>query len=297
MNFGYESFMYTFIVAHQDDWQLCMADAAYDALMNANHSKVLFIYLTAGDAGDSDIRHYQGREEGARASVRHILENICEYQHAEVHELCNYNGHTLDRFSIGNISSVFLRIRDIPKMMGPSALMRLVDNKEPVTSLAPSINTYRDEKDLVLTIAEITRSEGINESGEVWLAAIKNNRSAGHRDHKLTARLTTAVAMAIANEDPNRAVNIAWFEGTNRKISSKDESIHKRVAALLPYEAEMLKAFPDASHCTLSEDLIISRCLLLKEVRSNQRVRPSPDPLPKSGPWKRFVFRLKEVIR
>jgi hypothetical protein len=47
--------MSTFIVAHQDDWQLCMADAAYDALMNANQSKVLFIYLTAGDAGNSDI--------------------------------------------------------------------------------------------------------------------------------------------------------------------------------------------------------------------------------------------------
>ena len=68
--------MSTFIMAHQDDWQLCMADAAYDALMNANQSKVLFIYLTAGDAGSSDIRHYQGREEGARASVRHILQNI-----------------------------------------------------------------------------------------------------------------------------------------------------------------------------------------------------------------------------
>ena len=76
--------MSTFIMAHQDDWQLCMADAAYDALMNANQSKVLFIYLTAGDAGSSDIRHYQGREEGARASVRHILQNICKYQHAEV---------------------------------------------------------------------------------------------------------------------------------------------------------------------------------------------------------------------
>ena len=288
--------MSTFIMAHQDDWQLCMADAAYDALMNANQSKVLFIYLTAGDAGSSDIRHYQGREEGARASVRHILQNICKYQHAEVHELCNYNGHALDRFSIGNVSSVFLRIPDIPKVMGPSALVRLVDNKEPITSLAPSINTYRDEKDLISTIAEITRSEGINESGEVWIAAIKNNRSSGHRDHRLAARLTTGVATAIANKAPNRAVNIAWFEGTKRKRLGKNESIHKRVAALLPYDAEMLKAFPDSSHCTFSENFVVDRGLLLTEVRSNQRVSPSPDPLPQSGAWKRFIFRLKEII-
>ncbi len=152
------------------------------------------------------------------------------HQHAETHEVRNYNGRPLECFSIDTVSSIFLRIPDVVK--GPSALQQL-EKGISVTSLGPAGNTFLNWDDFILTLVEIVKTEGIDQFDTTWFNAIKNNRSSGHRDHKLTAKAVAGVASIIANSHPDKIVKIAWFEGTARKMFTHDENIHKRVAALL----------------------------------------------------------------
>lgn len=144
--------------------------------MTPDRNKVLFIYLTTGNADNPDVRHWQSRESGARASVRHILHNIRKHQHAETHEVRNYNGRPLECFSIDKVSSVFLRIPDVVK--GPSALQQL-ENGISVTSLGPAGNTFLNWDDFISTLVEIVKTEGMDQLGTTWFNAIKNNSPAG----------------------------------------------------------------------------------------------------------------------
>jgi LmbE family N-acetylglucosaminyl deacetylase len=59
-----------FIAAHPDDWQLFMGDVAIRRL--ESDDKVLFIVMTAGDAGRPAV-YWQARESGALASMRAAL--------------------------------------------------------------------------------------------------------------------------------------------------------------------------------------------------------------------------------
>ena len=65
--------------AHPDDWQLFMNPNAYHDAQNASN-KVVFIYLTAGDAGAGlgnggrSQPYYLARENGAKLSVRFIAD-------------------------------------------------------------------------------------------------------------------------------------------------------------------------------------------------------------------------------
>src|SRR5436190_22007358 len=63
-----------YLAAHQDDWQLFMGT---NAKADASYAKVVFITLTAGDAGDGNngggiIPYFQARENGAIKSVQFI---------------------------------------------------------------------------------------------------------------------------------------------------------------------------------------------------------------------------------
>ena len=276
--------MGVFIQAHQDDWQLCMASKAYDDLIEQK-DKTLFIYLTAGDASNPDDRHWKAREMGARASVNNISSAISKHKCTETYEQREYNGHYLDYFTIGSASSVFLRIPDM--VNGPSLLQQLKDGN-PVTTLGPVMNIFLNWEDLLATITEIVKRDGVDESGVVWFNAISDCKSSGHRDHKLTAQAVASVASIIASSHLDKMVNVAWFQGTARKILATDDNIHKRVAALLPYENEMLKIFPDGSHCTLSEPLIVLRKLLAAEICSHQIIS-----LTRNRRWNWLFLRIR----
>ena len=72
-----------YVVAHPDDWQLFMGEAAYDDLADPTQ-KVVFIYLSAGDANQAARvqcggfpgaqPYYLAREAGALASVRLVAD-------------------------------------------------------------------------------------------------------------------------------------------------------------------------------------------------------------------------------
>ena len=65
------------VVAHEDDWQLFFNPNAYGDVTNSA-VRVVFIYLTAGDAGNGTgpvgNPYFAAREEGARRAVRFMAD-------------------------------------------------------------------------------------------------------------------------------------------------------------------------------------------------------------------------------
>src|SRR5438105_3247993 len=49
-----------YVVAHQDDWQLFMSESVSSDMRNEQTEKLIFVYVTAGDAGQAE-RQVQGR--------------------------------------------------------------------------------------------------------------------------------------------------------------------------------------------------------------------------------------------
>lgn len=127
-----------YVVAHPDDWQLFMGEAAYDDLADPTR-KVVFIYLTAGDAGQGDHvqcydypkahPYYLAREEGALASVRLVADRLQNKSCPGVYttttaefrvttylagRLPQTRTHRLHRVAYLNSVSYFMRLPDAP---------------------------------------------------------------------------------------------------------------------------------------------------------------------------------------
>ncbi len=131
-----------YVVAHADDWQLFMGEAAYDDLTDSTQ-KVVFIYLTAGDAALGDIvqcadypgarPYYIAREEGALASVRLVADRTskgCPDSYrittTDFRVTARPPGrppqtrvHRLRRVAYRNSVSYFLRLPDAPSRRNP----------------------------------------------------------------------------------------------------------------------------------------------------------------------------------
>ena len=60
-----------YVTAHEDDWELFRGQQAYEDLATST-KKVVFIYMTAGDAGHTN-GWWEAREQGAVAAVRESL--------------------------------------------------------------------------------------------------------------------------------------------------------------------------------------------------------------------------------
>src|SRR4051812_30285084 len=60
------STIHFFIHGHEDDWAIFMSPAAYAAAQAGD--PVVFIYGTAGDAGNADPNYWKSREAAATAS-------------------------------------------------------------------------------------------------------------------------------------------------------------------------------------------------------------------------------------
>ena len=59
-----------YVTAHEDDWELFRGEQAYRDLATPT-KKVVFIYVTAGDAGQTN-GWWEAREQGALAAVREL---------------------------------------------------------------------------------------------------------------------------------------------------------------------------------------------------------------------------------
>lgn len=204
------------INAHQDDWQLFMASNITNDLSNG--AKVVFITLTAGDAGIGSggtgiIPYYLARERGAVYSskfAQDIFVNNPEQlsiQNNFVPVTYIYNNtsisHNISKYVYKNCISYFLRLPDGGINgtgfigTGYKSLQKLRSNTINTISPVDNSTIYNGWNDLMLTIKQIIINEKGSDS-QVWLNIpststtinSSNYNPNDHSDHKYTSILS-----------------------------------------------------------------------------------------------------------
>lgn len=195
--------------AHEDDWQLFMNPNAYQDV-HRDSTKVVFVYLTAGDAGAGlgnagrSQPYYLARENGAKHSVKFIADAANDIPVIPLHSVGLFSGHPISKWVYGNTVSYFLRLPDgNPEgtgylTTGFQSLKRLSDKAISRITAIDNSTTYRDWNDLKSTLRALIDHER-DKASAVWVNlpdtdTVKN--TGDHQDHQHTAR---GVLEAIAD--------------------------------------------------------------------------------------------------
>lgn len=178
-----------YIGGHQDDWQLFMSPQGYTDLV-ADDTTVIFIYTTAGDAGEAPGWR-RGRTAGAISSIQFARRLPLA---PATPEPVAVNGHTLQRYVIANTRSYHFDVADgngsgagFPAT-GHQGLQRLHDDGVPADALVDDdtyATTYTTWQDFVATLRALIDREAGDGPGE-RLVHILDPRISRHSDHRLT---------------------------------------------------------------------------------------------------------------
>ena len=187
--------------AHEDDWQLFMNPNAYNDVHKPN-SKVVFVYLTAGDAGlglgkgERSQPYYLARENGAKLSVKFMVDAKKEPS-VPVSSASSFLGHPVTKWVYGNTVSYFLRLPDGNPQgtgyatTGQQSLKRLADGVSASMMAVDSSATYKGWSDLKATLRVLIDQE----SGKASTVSVNipdtdtKKNSGDHQDHLHTAKL------------------------------------------------------------------------------------------------------------
>lgn len=198
--------------AHQDDWQLFMGDRASNSFQSA--TKVVFVYSTAGDAGEN-TKYWQTRENAARAAVDAINgggEWSCGDQ--------NINGHSIHRCVSGMAVEYDMRLPNCAMSgtgyFGRGCLGDLRDGSRPTLVALDSSATYTSWTDLTTTMRGIVAFESNDQrTAHVEVHAPDYNRTVNsdHIDNPDHVATGDAVHAATAG----RRWNLNWYVDYNIK--------------------------------------------------------------------------------
>ena len=195
-----------FVTAHPDDWQLFMNPSAYYAIQ-AKNTKVIFLHMTAGDAGKgTDDGYFSAREEGSLRAVRFLC-NLHAEQGAGSDMAAtstSLNQHRMFKFSYANTVSYFLRLPD-GNFKGPGfpkhdhqSLERLFTGKVSSLTSIDGGTTYSSVDDLINTISTLLRFE--SRGNEITLHIAETDSIANpedHSDHRFSSHLLQKVAESL----------------------------------------------------------------------------------------------------
>ena len=180
-----------YVGAHQDDWQFFMGDHAARSLLAGN--KVLFVYLTAGDAG-RDSTYWTTRERAANASIDTLV-RVGSWS-CGTHTV---SSHPIKRCTKANTVSYYLRLPDGNSGDGFGygfGSLRWLRDRATAVMPRDSSTTYTTWSDLTSTVRAII----LEEAGglPVHLRGPEYDRDlnpSDHRDH--TAAGDAALAAAL----------------------------------------------------------------------------------------------------
>jgi hypothetical protein len=175
-----------FVVAHPDDWQLFMnPNASID--LAAAHNKVVFVHLTAGDAG-REPAYWRAREQGAIASVRYRLSALGRFDETWGETI--HAGRPITVWSSRNAICHFLRLSD-GGLDGSGfesrrwqSLLKLRQGRSVLSAVDGSAN-YDSWRDLLAALGSILRAESVGIGSKcVNIPDPNHERNAGdHSDH------------------------------------------------------------------------------------------------------------------
>lgn len=225
-----------YVSAHPDDWQLFRGEQAYYDLY-ALGVKVVFIYLTAGDAGMTN-GWWEVREASAVASLRPAL-----VPSPLLIDVRCFNQHPIVRYRCGNSVSYFLRLADGGRdglgfaATDNTSLSYLRDVGKPIRAVDGSTE-YLSWSDLCLTLQYILEAEAEDIPQEhpwINLPDFDSQYSPGdHADHTATSDAINTFAAGRFNrsfwvgyDTQNRASNLShlnyyrkgkMFDAYRRKV-------------------------------------------------------------------------------
>ncbi|HET7231410.1 MAG TPA: hypothetical protein VFJ16_15485 [Longimicrobium sp.] len=223
-----------FAVAHQDDWQLFMGDRTAAAYPGAD--RVLFIFTTAGDAGNPDTTYWKARERGALAAADSVAGGGGAWSCAPA----AVHGHAIRRCARGKSAAYFLRVGDgnsgTGLGFGRGSLGVLRDLGTPVTALDSS-TTYASWSDLSTTLRAIVDME--SGGGPVRMHVHDWNRAANPGDHPDHAATGDAVNAARAGAGWT-VTGYAGYDTGNRPANLDSAGHVVKLRALAGYDAAMV---------------------------------------------------------
>lgn len=187
------------IQAHEDDWQLFMSSKIV-ADLTVTGGKVVFITLTAGDAGNGDGAYsssgtpfFLSRELGSVYSAKFAADITSGSTPAPTPTATTavVNGHNITKYVYGNTVNYFLRLPDgdfdgngFP-ITGNKSLNKLRNGSIPSLTSVENSATYTGWSDLTNTIQQIILTEKGTDN-QVWMytASLDNTANPGdHSDH------------------------------------------------------------------------------------------------------------------
>lgn len=198
------------IQAHQDDWQLFMQSTVISDMSAGG--KVVFITLTAGDAGagalgyGSPIPYYLAREKGSVYSAKFAADLNGQVPLANPDSVrIAVNGHSIIKYVYKNTVNYFFRLPDggIPgdgnSLTGFKTLKKLKNGDISSISSVDGIVTFSSWLDLTNTIKKIITVER-GADNQVWInTASLDTAGANAGDH--SDHIYTSIAAQEAVKD------------------------------------------------------------------------------------------------
>lgn len=226
-----------YIGAHQDDWQLFMSPQAYDDLID-DATKVVFIYTTAGDAGD-DSRWGRGRSAGALSSIQYARHLRIETVPAELSEV---NGHPIEAYTIANTRSYYLNLPDGNgdgkgfAATGHQGLEKLHQQQIPAIDALVEQSAYATQystwQDLVATVRAIVESEAPPSQYASIAVHILDPEACRHSDHLYTGML---VADALGADPRYQQAMYAEYATPDMPINVEGTDLVRKAGLYLFY--------------------------------------------------------------
>ena len=223
---------YFYVSSHPDDWQLFSGIHAWNDISN-DSNKVVFIYITAGDAGlmngqccDAATPYYLAREKGAKYSVEFIV-NSHAFPHSPYKGTTGhpkFNNHSVLRYRYLNTTSYFLRLPD-GSFDGtlPFSLQKFYNNE--IDSLQPvdQSTTYANWNDLITTVTRIISYE--KTGSEKWIRYPDPNPAQNPNDNSDHLHTGLLIQSAIADfEDLNQHLYKNYITGYMTRNLDKDQT-------------------------------------------------------------------------
>lgn len=180
--------------AHQDDWQLFMSSRIMSDLTAVN-GKVVFITLTAGDAGNGTVSYgaipfYQARERGAVYSSKVAADIATGTAPLAVPTATTvtFNGHNITKYVYKNTVNYFFRLPDgggtgngFP-LTGDRSLRKLKLGTIASLSAIDGSAIYNSWSNLVTTVRNILTFERGTDN-QVWVYKTSPNTTFNAGDH------------------------------------------------------------------------------------------------------------------
>ncbi|OQR84980.1 carbohydrate-binding protein [Achlya hypogyna] len=173
-----------FLTAHQDDHELFIPAQVHAALSDPS-TTVVFIYMSAGDAGRTD-GWYQAREAGTVAATQAWVQTFGLYHPVRQTSEVNILGHVITKVVVGNAIHYFLRLPEWP-------LIDLLTAPRAVSPLDRPSETYASKEDVAAVLLRLVQLEA---KGRATL----HSQQFEFVDHQLHSMAGKLIANAVAGD-------------------------------------------------------------------------------------------------